>query len=193
MSSTDRDVVHALCERQMDVVIRRVKFLLSRGVGPYFSMAGHEYVAPPLHSPRDFYDFNVRYDKPINDLIHDAGGRVHVHCHGSLRLVLQGFVDMGVDVLHPVEAPPMGDITAAEAKAIARGKLCIEGNIQIAAMYEHTPEQVQEEAVALIADAFDDRRGLIVSPTASPYIRGAGEACYEMYKAMVDTVLAWNG
>jgi hypothetical protein len=192
MSITDRDVLHALCERQMKVILGRLKFLLSQGVGPFFRMAGHERIAPPLHGPKDFDDFNARYDKPINDLVHDAGGRVHVHCHGSLKLILQHFVDMGTDVLHPVEAPPMGNLTAAEAKEIARGKLCIEGNIQIAAMYEHTPEQIREETRALIADAFDDQRGLIVSSTASPYIRGAGEACFEMYKAMVDAVLEWD-
>ena len=45
---------------------------------------------------------------------------------------------------------------------------------------------------ALIADAFDDHRGLIVSPTASPYIRGAGEDCLAMYMAMVETVREWH-
>jgi uroporphyrinogen-III decarboxylase len=93
-------------------------------------------------------------------------------------------------VLHPVEPPPMGDLPAREAKQMARGRICIEGNIQIAHMYEHRPEQIREETAALIADAFGDRRGLIVSPTASPYIRGAGETCFENYRAMVETVLA---
>ena len=99
---------------------------------------------------------------------------------------------MGADVLHPFEAPPMGDITAAEAKAQARGKLCLEGNIQIAAMYEHRPEAIRAETKALIRDAFDDRRGLIVCPTASPYIRGAGGQCLEQFKAMIDTVVNWK-
>jgi len=193
MSKTDRDIVHALCERQMTIKINKLKFLLSHKVGPFFSTAGHEYLAPPLHSPKDFCDFNVRYDKPIIDLIHNAGGRVHIHCHGSLNQVLDGFIDMGTDVLHPIEAPPMGDIRAAEAKEVARGKLCMEGNIQIAAMYEHTPQQVREETRALIEDAFDDHGGLIVSPTASPYIRGAGEECFPQYKAMIDAVLQWKG
>ncbi len=84
----------------------------------------------------------------------------------------------------------MGDITARQAKEVVRGRLCLEGNIQIATMYERTPEQVRQETVALIADAFDDHRGLIVSPTASPYIRGAGEVCFPQYQAMIDTVLA---
>jgi len=153
-------------------------------------MAGEEYIVPPLHGPRDFEDFNVRYDKPIIDLIHEAGGRIHIHCHGSIKTVFDGFLRMGVDVLHPCEAPPMGDITAAEAKRLSRGKVCIEGNIQISALYEHTPEQIRAETEALLRDTFHDRKGIIVSPTASPYIRGGGEACFPQYKAMIDTVLA---
>lgn len=189
MSVTDRDVLHALCERQMDIMIRRVNFLLGSGVGPYFSMVGEEYIVPPLHGPRDFYDFNVNYDQPIVDQIHQAGGRIHVHSHGSVKSVFQGFVDMGVDVLHPFEPPPQGDIHASEAKAFARGKMCLEGNIQIHRMYEATAEEIREETENLIRDAFDDGKGLIVCPTASPYIRGKGHDCYPQYKAMIDVVL----
>jgi hypothetical protein len=192
MSITDRDALHALCEREMQVLLKRVKFLLERRIGPYFSICGEEYIVPPLHGPRDFWDFNVRYDKPAFDLIHEAGARVHVHCHASVKKVLAGFIEMGVDVLHPFEAPPMGDITPQEAKAMARGKLCLEGNIQIADMYEGTPDDVREQTRALMETCFDDRRGLIVSPTASPYIRGAGETCFPQYKAMIDAVLEWK-
>ena len=192
MSLTERDVLHALCERRNAALTRQIKFLLDAGVGPYFSMAGQEYIVPPLHGPKDFYDFNARYDKPVIDLLHDAGGLIHIHCHGSLKAVFQGFVDMGTDALHPFEAPPMGDITPVEAKKRARGKMCLEGNIQIADMYESTPKQVKAQTQGLIETAFDDRRGLIVSPTASPYIRGAGEKCFPQYRAMIDTVLAWK-
>ena len=193
MSVTDRDILHALCQRRMNILIRRLKFLIGKQVGPFFSMLGEEYIAPPIHSPDDFYDFNVKYNKPIIDLIHNAGGRIHIHCHGSVKQVFQGFVDMGADVLHPFEPPPMGNITASEAKAIARDKLCLEGNIQIHRMYDATPEDVRKETEALIRDVFDDNRGLIVSPTASPYIRGQGEACFPQYKAMIDTVREWTG
>jgi hypothetical protein len=192
LSKTDRDVLHALCERRMNVLLNSLKFLLSKGVGPYFGTAGQERIVPPLHGPADCEDFNVRYDRPIFDLIHNAGGRVHVHCHASVKRVLPMFVDVGIDVLHPFEAPPMGDVTPAEAKAIARGVLCLEGNIQIHHMYEHTPGQVADETRTLIETVFDDRGDLIVSPTASPYIRGMGETCFPQYKAMVDTVVSWG-
>ncbi len=83
----------------------------------------------------------------------------------------------------------MGDITAKRAKQLARGKMCLEGNIQIHNMYEHTPAQVAQETVALIADVFDDRRGLIVCPSASLYQVGKGAQCLGQVKAMVQTVL----
>ena len=100
---------------------------------------------------------------------------------------------MGVDVLHPVEPPPQGNVTAAEAKAVARGRMCIEGNIQIGSMYDGTPGAIREETRRLIEDAFTDRRNLIVSPTASPYIRGAGQQCLQQYRAMIDTVTGGQG
>ena len=84
----------------------------------------------------------------------------------------------------------MGDITATEAKALARGTLCLEGNIQISRMYEARSEAIRQETEALIRDTFDDRKGLVVCPTASPYIRGQGARCYPRFKAMVDAVLA---
>lgn len=188
-SLAERDLLHALCEHRMNVMIGCVKFLLERKAGPFFSMAGEEYIVPPLHGPADFRDFNVKYDKPILDLIHEAGGRVHIHCHGRIKAVFQDFVDMGTDVLHPFEPPPMGDITTAEAKAMARNRMCLEGNIQIADLYERTPAHVREATQALIAEAFDDRKGLIVCPSASPYIRGAGETCFDAFKAMIDAAI----
>lgn len=193
MSKTDRDVAHAICERRMNIIINRLKYLFSKGVGPFFSTLGEELVCPPLHSPKDFREFNVKYDKPIIDLVHSSGGRIHIHCHGSIKKVLQDFIDMGVDVLHPFEAPPMGDILPGETKDMARGKLCLEGNIQIDRMYNATPEEIREETQLLIEAAFDDHKGLIVSPTASPYIYGKGEDCFPQYKAMIDTVLGWTG
>lgn len=192
MSITDRDILHALCERQMRLIMRTVTYLLEQGVGPYFSWLGQEYLVPPIHGPADFADFVVRYDGPIVELLHDGGARVHVHCHASVKRVIDQFVALGVDVLHPVEPPPMGDITAAEAQAAAGTRMTLEGNIQIHRMYEATAEEVRAETEALIDDVFRRGTGLIVSPSASPYIRGAGEVCWPQYKAMVDAVLAYR-
>ncbi|NLF17606.1 MAG: hypothetical protein GX595_10145 [Lentisphaerae bacterium] len=193
MSITDRDILHELCRRQAGILLTVTRGLLARGVGPYFSMLGEEYLVPPLHGARDFDDFNVRYDRPITDAIHDAGGRIHIHSHGRIAAVVQGFVDLGADVLHPFEAPPLGDLPAKAAKDAVRGRICLEGNLQIGDMYDRDAEAIREQTTALIRDTFDDGRGLIVCPTASPFIRGRGDDCFPQYKAMIDTVLAWRG
>ena len=190
LSLTHRDLIHQLLERQTQIVLSRLKYMLDADVGPFFSMLGQEYIAPPLHGPRDFHDFNVAYDKRITDLVHDAGGRVHVHCHGSIRRILGGFVEAGIDVLHPVEPPPLCDCPAEAAKEAFKDKICIEGNIQIADMYEKPVEDIEAQCKALVEDVWYDRKGLIVCPTASPYIRGAGHDCYPRFERMVETVLA---
>jgi len=189
LSVTHRELLYCLCERRLREILAVLDLYYSAGIGPFYAMAGEEYVVPPMHGPQDFRDFNMRYDRPIVDRIHDGGGRIHIHCHGSLKKVFPYFVEMGVDVLHPVEAPPLGDLSAAEAKSMAGGRLTIEGNIQIHRLYEADPVSIREETARLIEDAFDDHQGLIVSPTASPYIRGAGEQCFPQYEAMVETVL----
>ena len=191
-SATDRDVIHELCRREMEVLLARVRHVLAQGAGPYWGTLGQEYIVPPLHGPRDYQDFNVRYDKPVFDLIHEAGGRIHVHCHGRVKAVFQHFLEEGIDVLHPIEPPPMGDITAGQAKAMAGRRMTLEGNIQIADMYEKSPGDIRRHTESLIADAFADRQGLIVCPTASPYMRGKGMECFPRFKAMIDAVLEWR-
>jgi hypothetical protein len=192
MTITHRELVHELCNRQMAIVMDRLDHLLAKEIGPFFSMSGEEFLVPPIHGPRDFGDFIVKYEKPLFDRLHHAGGFVHVHCHGSIRKVFQGLLDVGVDVLHPFEAPPMGDITPSEAKELAKGKMCLEGNIQINRMYEANPADIRQETQRLIETVFDDHKGLIVCPTASPYVRGKGEEAFLRYKAMIDVVLEWN-
>ena len=187
-----RDLLHALMRQRRDKMLHILKYVLSRNVGPYYAMLGQEYVTPPLHGPQDFYDFNVQYDRPIADLIHDAGGLLHVHSHGPVKDVLPAFIELGADVLHPLEAPPLGDVTPKIAKEALRGKVCIEGNVQIGDMYTLTADEIRQQVEDLIRDAFDDHAGLIVCPTASPYIPEMSQQCYENYAALVDTVVNWR-
>ncbi|MEK6795556.1 MAG: hypothetical protein AABZ39_12305 [Spirochaetota bacterium] len=191
-SVLNRDMLHRLMQRELAIKLRLVDFLIEQGVGPYFNCSGQEYITPPLHGRDDFFDFNVRYDKPISDRIHDSGGRLSVHCHGSVKSVIDGFHALGADVFHCFEAPPMGDITPSEAKVALKGRVALEGNIQISDMYEKSPNDIRVQTEALIRDCFDDHKGLAVSPTASPFMAGKGGVCYPQYLAMVETVINYN-
>jgi hypothetical protein len=185
-----REILEKLMEKEMNVQLKNIKQLVEAGIGPYFGIAGQEYITPPLHGPRDFYDFNVVYDKPIADLIHDAGGLFHVHSHGRIKGLLKYFIELGADVLHPLEAPPMGNITMSEAKQELKDRVCIEGNVQIGDMYRSTAEEIKQMAEELIRDAFYDSKGLIVCPTASPYIPVLDDQGLMNYMTLINTVLA---
>ena len=187
MSVEHRDVLHELMARQMQETLTLARHVLAKGGGPYFAMLGEEYLVPPIHGPRDFRDFNLRYDRPIVDLIHEAGGLVHVHCHGSLGAVLEDFVEIGPDVLHPVEAPPMGDVTPAEFKRVVGGRTCMEGNVQIADILEGDLVAIAEQVAGLMRDVWlPERRGLIVAPTASPYLPQMTPQMLANYTALVE-------
>ena len=190
-SIEERDTIHQLLELFTRRTCDLVKYLVGQGVGPFFGFAGQELIAPPLHSPKDFYEFGVAYDKRIFDLIHDAGGLVHVHCHGSIRECIEGFAEMGADCLHPIEAPPLGNIALAEAKARIGDRVCLQGNIQIGDLYTLSADQVRELTIAAIRDA-GAGGGFILCPTASPYMPTLTDQVRDNYLAMIETAWEWG-
>jgi uroporphyrinogen-III decarboxylase len=126
------ELIGILLERTLDYV----GWLISQGVGQALGYVGPELCIPPLQSPADFERWVVGPDRQIADLIHDAGGLMLVHCHGGLDPILEGFVRMGADALHPIEPPApdgsglQGGVTMADAKRRVGEDLCIIGNIQ---------------------------------------------------------------
>ena len=108
---------------------------IEAGIADYGSFAmsciGSELFIPPLVSFDAFEQLVYDMDKPYIDLIKNAGGYFWVHCHGKVRQIISRFADMGVDVLNPVEPPPMGDCTLEQALGEAQGRITLEGNIEI--------------------------------------------------------------
>ena len=181
---TIRMLVDTIAQRLQDLV----SYLLEGGVGPVFRTLGQEYAVPPLMSPADFEEFCVRVEAPIGEAIHAAGGLLHVHCHGPMSQVLEGFIDIGANCLHPVEPPPMGDVTLREAKARVGRHICIEGNIQIGDVYTAPTEDIVRQTESAIRDA--GPTGFILCPTASPHTEVLPDQAVRNYVAMVETAVA---
>ncbi len=115
-------------------------------------------------SVADFDEFVFPHDKAVIDLIHEAGGRVWVHCHGRMGPVLERFVAMGVDVLNPLEPPPMGDITPEEAFQRIGDRMGVDGNIETHDLATLPPERMRE----VVIERLECGRGrrLILCPTS---------------------------
>ncbi len=189
-SVEQRGVVMRLLEVFLERCLDHVEAMIAAGVGPIFSTLGQEFVTPPLHSARDFHEFCTVPDRQIADRIHQAGGLLHVHCHGPLTRVLEEFVGLA-DVLHPVEAPPQGDVPLAEAKRRIGQHICLEGNIQIGDIYALPTPQLVE----LVKRAIDDGApggGFILCPTASPYTEVLTDLTVRNYVALVETAVEYG-
>ncbi|MFQ5808909.1 MAG: uroporphyrinogen decarboxylase family protein [Armatimonadota bacterium] len=185
-SVTKRDVVDELVGLMAERFTHVVRELLAAGIGPAFSTAGHEYCIPPLQSPRDFHQWCVLAEKRVVEMIHEHGGALHVHCHGGMRPVLAMFAELGADCLHPMEGPPMGDITLAEAKVLIDGRICLEGNMQIGDLYTLSADEVAEKTRSII-DEGAPGGGYIFGVCASPYTPTLEQRVVANYVTMIET------
>ena len=126
-----REVTALFAER----LYNHVQALTDSGIAEYgpfaVSYVGPELLIPPLVSFDIFEKLVYDMDAPFISLIKNAGGYVWVHCHGKVRQIISRFADMGVDVLNPIEPPPMGDCTIEQALQEANGRIVLEGNIEI--------------------------------------------------------------
>ena len=124
-------------------ILEHTRAALEAGIR-LFSWVGPEVFIPPLMSPQDFEDFVFRFDKPLCDLIHDAGGYVWVHCHGKVANFVGRYIDMGVDVLNPLEPPKNGDVFLPDIIGRYGRRIGWEGNIEIQEIIQAPPEQLRE-------------------------------------------------
>ncbi|HIE53013.1 MAG TPA: hypothetical protein EYP85_14780 [Armatimonadetes bacterium] len=190
-SIAERSRVQHLIALFAERVYNLVEYLLDRGVRGVYGTLGQEYAGPPLLSPRDFHEFVTKPEQPITQLLHDHGCLLHVHCHGPMEAILEEFVALGTDCLHPLEAPPMGDITLAEAKRRIGREVCLEGNIQVGDLYASTPERIRDLTKAAL-DAAAAGGGFILCPTASPYTRTLPPRAAQNYLTMIETGLEYG-
>ncbi|HOP12175.1 MAG TPA: uroporphyrinogen decarboxylase family protein [Oscillospiraceae bacterium] len=139
------------CREKVDEVIgvfgKRVlsyaKKILAAGVIEPFMWVGPELFTPPLLSPKDFDDFVFKYDKTVCDAIHNAGANVWVHCHGKVAELVGRYIEMGVDILNPLEPPKNGDINLKKIVEQYGNRIGWEGNIEIQDILQAQPKHLK--------------------------------------------------
>lgn len=130
-----------------------------------FRIVGGEYVSTQL-GPVAYDRLVRRYDKELVALMHYYGAIAYFHNHGPIMRYLDAIVDIGVDALDPLEAPPWGDCDMPKAKEILRGQVCIVGNMDdMEVINQLSTEQILAIGRRLIEEAGPD--GFVLSGTAS--------------------------
>jgi len=171
----EHEIIDGLIRTVQERICGRLAWLLEQGVGPVWWFGGSEQATPPIMSPALYDAFVVRYDKPLFDLVHEHGCHVHVHCHGKVSTILDKLVEMGADMLDPVEPPPQGDIEMGEAKRRVDGKITLMGNIEFRDLEFAAPDEIEEKVKHAILDG--GKEHTILYPSATGH-----EAVSERYR-----------
>ena len=80
---------------------------------------------------------------------------------------MPSFLEMGIDATDPVEPPPDGDVTLAEARKIVGGKVTLFGNIE-ERLFEIGVKDDVEEAVRKAIEEGAANGPFVLCPTAMP-------------------------
>jgi hypothetical protein len=157
------EFLNVMCDR----LCKWIRSFTSQGARPIFLYGGPEYAAPPLMGPNSFKRFVADIDKRMIDTIRECGSASIMHCHGRIGQLLPMIRDIDPDGLHPIEAPPMGDTTIAEARK-ALGDICLVGNIQIGDLYQSTADEIDRQVRTAVLEGAGDG-AFILGVSASLY------------------------
>jgi uroporphyrinogen decarboxylase len=144
---TNPDVVHALMRHVNDYYLR-----LNRR---FFEVAG-----PTLEAYKVSHDFGTQtavmmstsmleefvfpYLKEQFDLGHEFGHDVFMHCCGAIRPILPRLIELGMDLLHPIQALAAG--MDAESLREFKGQVTFVGGIDTQQLLRFaTPDEIKRE------------------------------------------------
>jgi len=116
----------------------------------------------PLISKRMFKEFVAPYIKEMCDLIHGLGAKVLFHSCGSIRPLISDLIELGVDILDPIQ--PIGDMVPETLKSEFGDRLCFHGGIDMQYLLpQGTPEEVRAGAKRY-EDVLGKNGGYILAP-----------------------------
>ncbi len=155
------DEVHALFGRLTDFYLR----MIERGrselkLDGIFTSDDLGTQTSTFFSPQVFDEFFAPYYKKVIDRTHELGMHFWLHTCGNIEAFLPRFIDLGVDVLHPIQKYTMDERRIAKAYG---DRITIWSGFDVQRIIPYgSPEDVRREVRALI-DAYrrDDGRFML--------------------------------
>ncbi len=143
------EMAHALLRHQTEVA-KATTALFLKEVGPYIDIyrVGDDLgmQSGTMISPEMFREVVKPYLAEYYAMIHNmTDARLMLHCCGSVRPIMEDLIEIGVDILHPVQVSAK-DMEPEKLKAQFGDRLCFCGGIDTQHVLPHgTREEVQDE------------------------------------------------
>jgi len=122
-----------LMDHIIDYLLPRARRMLQTGGGRYALFEYNDDVASQrglFISPDMWREYIKPRVKRFCDLAHEHGARLRYHCCGSVRQIIPELIEIGVDILNPVQALAAG-MDPFELKAAFGDRLTLDGGIDI--------------------------------------------------------------
>ncbi len=182
LCATELGLIRELTEQCCQRILALLEVLLAPKVIEYVWMGGCEWLTPPMGSPALYQQLVQVFEERIIRRIHAGGALAHVHCHGKVATTLEHVIRRGGDYFEPVEPPPDGDITFAQAKALAAGRITLGGNVEARILENEGPDRVEYAARA----AFEGGKGRMVLASSAGPIGPVTPRMHANYHRMID-------
>lgn len=147
------DFAAALLDRVMDGLLALARNTLEAGRGGYAFYEYNDDIGSQRTmtiSPQMWREFIKPRMARFCDLIHSFGAKVRYHSCGSIRPVIPDLIEIGVDILNPIQ-PLARDMDPTRLKAEFGTHLCFDGGIDTQALLPNgTPGDVRAEVRRMI-------------------------------------------
>lgn len=143
------DEVHRLFSRLTDFYIRCMERAKeSFDVDGFFVSDDIGTQTGPFFSLEIFREFFKPYYKKLFEKAHELGTHFWLHSCGNIRAFLPDFIEIGLDVIHPIQKNTMDE---TEIAGEFGDKICIFAGFEVQRLMAFgTPEEVKEEVKFLI-------------------------------------------
>jgi uroporphyrinogen decarboxylase len=136
-----------------------------------------------IMNPDIFYTYYAPHYRRIIDLAHSYGLLVEFHSCGAARELYPGFIDVGVDIMNPVQTSAKG-MVPHEIKAEFGRDLCFSGGVDVQQLLPNGSVREVRDQVKYLLDALGKGGGYLPGPAHNIQYGTPPENVTAVYEAM---------
>jgi uroporphyrinogen-III decarboxylase len=188
-SLSERAMVHEILEEITQRVLAGLEAVFERDYQDMIAnIGGSEQCTPPIMGPAAYRELVTPYEARIADFLSRHGVPLNCHCHSMVRDALPAMVDAGMSATDPVEPPPMGNVTAAEARDLVGDRLTLCENLEWQELVESPPGRIRDRVREITNTG---KKRLVIGSSAGPISRMTAQQIRN-YREWIDAALEYG-
>jgi uroporphyrinogen decarboxylase len=136
-----------------------------------------------IMSPDFFYEFYAPHYRRFTELAHSKGLLVEFHSCGAARELYPGFIDVGVDIMNPVQTSAKGMVPHEIKKEYGKD-LCFSGGVDVQQLLPNATVQEVKDQVKYLLDSMGQDGGYLIGPAHNIQVGTPPQNVIAMYEGM---------